>query len=99
MRDIWGRLWSAHSPERVVDDIEYLKRTYDIAGVYFREDIFTVFLRSLPQHQRRTTQLCTGLALTAQEVTAVFTGIAGRRHSAEGAFREAYDAGPAGGGR
>jgi radical SAM superfamily enzyme YgiQ (UPF0313 family) len=41
VRDIWGRLWTAHSPERVVDDIQYLKQTYDIAGVYFREDIFT----------------------------------------------------------
>jgi len=40
-RDIWGRLWTAQSPERVVDDIAYLKRTYEVAGVYFREDIFT----------------------------------------------------------
>ena len=41
VRDIWGRLWASHSPERVVDDIAYLKHTYEIAGVYFREDIFT----------------------------------------------------------
>lgn len=41
VRDIWGRLWTSHSAERVVDDIEYLKRTNEIAGVYFREDIFT----------------------------------------------------------
>jgi radical SAM superfamily enzyme YgiQ (UPF0313 family) len=41
VRDIWGRLYSAHSAERVVDDIAYLKQTYEIAGVYFREDIFT----------------------------------------------------------
>lgn len=41
VRDIWGRLWTAQSAERVVDDIEHLKRTYEVAGVYFREDIFT----------------------------------------------------------
>jgi len=41
VRDIWGKLWTKQSPERVVADIEYLKNTYDIAGVYFREDIFT----------------------------------------------------------
>jgi len=41
VRDIWGRLWTSQSPERVVDDIEYLKREYEVAGVYFREDIFT----------------------------------------------------------
>jgi radical SAM superfamily enzyme YgiQ (UPF0313 family) len=41
VRDIWGHLWRAQSAERVVDDILYLKRTYGIAGVYFREDLFT----------------------------------------------------------
>jgi radical SAM superfamily enzyme YgiQ (UPF0313 family) len=41
VRDIWGTLWRAQSAERIVDDIAYLKRTYDMAGVYFREDIFT----------------------------------------------------------
>jgi radical SAM superfamily enzyme YgiQ (UPF0313 family) len=41
VRDIWGRLWRAQSAERVVDDILYLKSEYGIAGVYFREDLFT----------------------------------------------------------
>lgn len=41
VKDIWGRLYTAHSAERVIDDIAYLKETYEIAGVYFREDIFT----------------------------------------------------------
>lgn len=41
VRDIWGTLWRAQSAERIVDDIAYLKKTYDPAGVYFREDIFT----------------------------------------------------------
>jgi len=38
---IWGRLWTRHSPERIVDDIRYLKSTYQIDGIYFREDLFT----------------------------------------------------------
>jgi len=41
VRDIWGTLWRAQGAERVVDDIEYLKSRYEMAGVYFREDIFT----------------------------------------------------------
>lgn len=41
VRSIWGRLWTAHSAERIVDDILYLKKTYDVAGIYFREDLFT----------------------------------------------------------
>jgi radical SAM superfamily enzyme YgiQ (UPF0313 family) len=40
VRDIWGRLWTAHGAERVVDDITYLKSTYGAAGIYFREDFF-----------------------------------------------------------
>jgi radical SAM superfamily enzyme YgiQ (UPF0313 family) len=51
VRDIWGRLYSAHSAERVVDDIAYLKQTYEIAGVYFREDIFTA-------DQKRVRDIC-----------------------------------------
>lgn len=41
VREIWGTLWRSQSPERIVDDIVYLKGKYDMAGVYFREDIFT----------------------------------------------------------
>lgn len=41
VRDVWGRLWRAQSAERILDDILFLKREYDIAGVYFREDLFT----------------------------------------------------------
>lgn len=51
VRDIWGRLWTSQSPERVVDDIEYLKHRYEIAGVYFREDIFTA-------DQKRVHRIC-----------------------------------------
>jgi radical SAM superfamily enzyme YgiQ (UPF0313 family) len=41
VRDIWGRLWTAHSAERVVDDIGFLVSAYKIGGIYFREDLFT----------------------------------------------------------
>lgn len=51
VRDIWGTLWRAQSAERIVDDIRYLKRTYDMAGVYFREDIFTA-------NKKRVHELC-----------------------------------------
>lgn len=51
VRDIWGKLWTRQSPEKVVDDMKYLKRTYNIAGVYFREDIFTA-------DKNRVRQIC-----------------------------------------
>jgi len=41
VRQIWGRLWTAQSAERVVEDVLFLKSAYHIAGVYFREDNFT----------------------------------------------------------
>ena len=41
VRDIWGRLWRGNSAERIIEDIEYLRRQYNIGGVYFREDCFT----------------------------------------------------------
>lgn len=51
VRDIWGKLWTAQSAERIVDDILFLKKTYGIAGIYFREDIFTA-------DQKRVYALC-----------------------------------------
>lgn len=51
VRDIWGTLWRSQSAERIVDDIKYLKRTYDMAGVYFREDIFTA-------NKKRVHEIC-----------------------------------------
>ncbi len=40
VRDIWGRLWVAHSAERVVEDIAWLMTDYGARGIYFREDYF-----------------------------------------------------------
>jgi radical SAM superfamily enzyme YgiQ (UPF0313 family) len=51
VRNIWGRLWRGQSAERIVDDILQLKRRYDIAGVYFREDFF-------PANKDRVRQFC-----------------------------------------
>ncbi|MBN1759673.1 MAG: glycosyltransferase [Chitinispirillaceae bacterium] len=39
---IWGKQYTAFSAERVVDDIEYLMKTYNAKGIYFREDNFTL---------------------------------------------------------
>lgn len=41
VRDIWGRLYRAQSAARIFDDIDFLKKSYGCAGVYFREDLFT----------------------------------------------------------
>jgi len=41
VRDIWGRLYRAQSAARILDDIQFLKREFGCAGIYFREDLFT----------------------------------------------------------
>jgi radical SAM superfamily enzyme YgiQ (UPF0313 family) len=38
---IWGKRYNFFSPERIVDDIQYLISTYKAQGIYFREDNFT----------------------------------------------------------
>lgn len=40
VKDIWGRMWRGQSAERVLDDIAYLKQTFGVGGIYFREDYF-----------------------------------------------------------
>jgi radical SAM superfamily enzyme YgiQ (UPF0313 family) len=42
VKSIWGKKWTCFSPERVVDDIEFLISDYGAKGIYFREDNFTV---------------------------------------------------------
>ncbi|RMF92284.1 MAG: radical SAM protein, partial [Candidatus Schekmanbacteria bacterium] len=39
---IWGRMYTMMSAQRIYDDIVYLQKKYSIAGVYFREDNFTL---------------------------------------------------------
>ncbi len=40
-RRIWGLLWRTYSPEKIVNEIIFLKKNYGIRGIYFREDLFT----------------------------------------------------------
>jgi len=40
-KKVWGREYTCFSAERVVDDIEYLMKTFGVKGIYFREDNFT----------------------------------------------------------
>jgi len=51
VQKIWGKLWTSQSPDRIIDDIKYLKNKYNIAGVYFREDYFLV-------NKKRIYELC-----------------------------------------
>jgi len=42
VKRIWGRTYKAQSSARVVEEAGYLQDDYDIDGIYFREDNFTV---------------------------------------------------------
>lgn len=42
VKKVWGTLVTFFSAERIYEDIKYLKATYSAAGIYFREDNFTV---------------------------------------------------------
>ncbi|MCU0610144.1 MAG: glycosyltransferase, partial [Chitinispirillaceae bacterium] len=55
---IWGKKYSMFSAERVVEEIEYLRRTYGAEGIYFREDNFTF-------NKKRLERFC-GLLLERQ---------------------------------
>jgi len=48
---VWGSAYRAFSAERIVDDIEFLRRDYGVKGIFFREDNFTF-------DQRRLTEFC-----------------------------------------
>lgn len=39
---IWGSNYTFFSAERILRDIEYLQKIYNIKGIYFREDNFTM---------------------------------------------------------
>lgn len=39
---VWGRRYCFFSPDRIVEDIRFLKENYGATGVYFREDNFTL---------------------------------------------------------
>lgn len=48
---IWGRKYSYYSPDRILEEIEYLAAHYGARGIYFREDNFTL-------NQNRTVSFC-----------------------------------------
>jgi len=39
---IWGKKYTYHSAERIVDDIQYLMKDFKAKGIFFREDNFTL---------------------------------------------------------
>lgn len=41
-KQVWGKKYTYHSAERVIHDIKRLKTEYNINGIYFREDNFTL---------------------------------------------------------
>jgi len=42
VRKIWGRKVTVMSAERIIEDILKVKKDYNVEGIYFREDNFTV---------------------------------------------------------
>ena len=51
---IWGRTYRAMSVDKIIDEIQFLQKTYGANGIYFREDNFTV-------SKKRTIELCENL--------------------------------------
>ncbi|RJP72845.1 MAG: radical SAM protein [Candidatus Abyssobacteria bacterium SURF_17] len=39
---VWGRRYHCFSANRIIEDIKFLRREYHAAGIYFREDNFTL---------------------------------------------------------
>lgn len=48
---VWGRRWRGHSPERVVDEIEFLQKTYGIREISFLDDSASI-------NAKRWTAIC-----------------------------------------
>ena len=51
VQGVWGRRYRYFSPDRVIDDIQWLMKDFGAKGIYFREDNFT-------GNQARTMQFC-----------------------------------------
>lgn len=49
---IWGKKYTYHRAERIIDDIQYLMKTFNVRGVFFREDNFTM-------NKKRVIEFCT----------------------------------------
>jgi anaerobic magnesium-protoporphyrin IX monomethyl ester cyclase len=50
-KDLWGNTCRAFSPQRIIDEIEHMVRTYGTKGIYFVGDNFTI-------NKKRTLELC-----------------------------------------
>ncbi len=51
---IWGRKYSCFSAQRIIEEIKYLVEKYNVKGIYFREDNFTL-------NRNRVIEFCEGL--------------------------------------
>jgi radical SAM superfamily enzyme YgiQ (UPF0313 family) len=51
VNSIWGKKYTFMSAKRIVDEIEYLIKKYNIKAIYFREDHFTL-------SRKRTEEFC-----------------------------------------
>ncbi|MCP4216193.1 MAG: B12-binding domain-containing radical SAM protein [bacterium] len=54
VKGIWGKSYRYMSVERVLHDVEYMKKVYGLKAAYFREDHFTL-------NRNRTMEFCEGL--------------------------------------
>lgn len=54
VKGVWGKNYRWMSAERVVHDVEYMKKVYGLKAAYFREDHFTL-------HKKRTVEFCESL--------------------------------------
>ena len=50
-RELWGTACRAFSPQRVIDEIKHMTKTFGTKGIYFVGDNFTI-------NKKRTTELC-----------------------------------------
>lgn len=51
---IWGRKYRCFSAQRIIEEIKYLVEKYNVKGIYFREDNFTL-------NRNRVIEFCEGL--------------------------------------
>jgi len=82
-KNFFERKWTAHSPRRVIDDIKYLKKTYQIDGIYFREDNFCA-------NPQRTREIC---KLLIEENVNIFWKCETRANTSYEDLKLMYDAG------
>jgi anaerobic magnesium-protoporphyrin IX monomethyl ester cyclase len=63
--EVFGRVWRAHAPERVLDELEYLVRKHGIREVQFADDLFN-------GSRSRTLAICEGVVRRGLRVKICF---------------------------